>query len=330
MNGTGIGSHRKTATARPAQWTVEGAALDVLAQRVEEHFEENKPEPTSFPETAARVMDVAEHPDVDVSKLAHLIERDPAMAAGVLGLANSALHRRSTPVHSIRSAITLLGLRHVANVAVAVACRTLFDVEARVQRDLYPQWWDRLFHSALTEAFAASFVAMERLGRTSDTIFLAGMFHDIGKPLALRSLSALLISGQLPGIPSNRAIDTVLLRTHLAIGVSAQQTWQFPEATIETCRRHADPVVPKGEEFVDTHIVRLVSGLNDVRLGSEACELRGILIDSSRALGLGRDDVLSVARQVSDSAGQVGALFSVSDGSEEAGFLDSVTSWVDA
>ncbi|HET9957502.1 MAG TPA: HDOD domain-containing protein, partial [Polyangiaceae bacterium] len=83
---------RKT---RPERVQLTGAALDELTARVQKHFSENKPEPASFPAMASRVIDLAEHPDVDVARLAHLIERDPAICAAVLAVANSAANRRS-------------------------------------------------------------------------------------------------------------------------------------------------------------------------------------------------------------------------------------------
>ena len=307
------------------RWAVEGKHLDALLDRVRVHFACNKPEPASFPANAARVMDVAEHPNVDIARLAHLIERDPAMAAAVLSVANSALYRRGVPIHSVRSATTLLGLRQVASVAVGVACRALFDVEVRVQHALYPNWWSRLYHSSMTEAFASSFLAIERRKGTSDTVFLAGMFNDIGKALALRSLSALIVNGDVPGVPTDEVIDTVLQRTYVEFGVQAQRGWNLPESLIRVCEHQCDEQVPTGPEWLDTHVIRVVSGLNDLRMGSfEDATMQRSLTNSARALGFSREDLVTIARQVSDYAAQVSALFSTTDGANETGYLEWV------
>ncbi|HEY5956162.1 MAG TPA: hypothetical protein VIV60_06405, partial [Polyangiaceae bacterium] len=75
-----------TAPSGPARVHLDAAAVAALAERVTAHFEQHKPEPTSFPAIASRVIDLAEHPDVDVGRLAHLIERDPAICAAVLAV----------------------------------------------------------------------------------------------------------------------------------------------------------------------------------------------------------------------------------------------------
>jgi HD-like signal output (HDOD) protein len=248
------------------------------------------------------------------------------MCAAVLGVANSALYRRAVAVHSVRTAVTLLGLRQVASLAVGVACRALFDMEVRVQHDLYPVWWNRLFHGAMTEAFAASFVAIERRLGASDAVFLAGMFHDIGKSLVLRSLSAQLVNGAILGIPDDAAIEELLRRLHVPIGVAALRTWNLPEPIARVCETQRDDHVPDGRDWVDAHVIRIVSSLNDLRMGMlETAEPLSIIADSARALDLGRADILAVAGQVSEHAAQVGVLFSVADPADESGYIDFVT-----
>jgi HD-like signal output (HDOD) protein len=296
-----------------------------LASRVLSHFDKHQPEPTSFPAMASRVIDLAEHPDVDINRLAHLIERDPAICAAVLSVANSAAHRRSSAVQSVRIAIGLLGLKRVASIAVGVACRSLFDVELRVEHELFPNWWGRLFHAAMTEAFAASFVAMERARGASESIFLGGLLHNIGKSLSLRSLATLLISGQVQGIPDDESIEEVLRRTRVSIGVSALTAFNMPESLVLLCRRQDDEDLPSAEEWTDLYIVRLVSALNDLRMATVDTQapIRQML-GSARAMQLRSEDILAIARQVKEHAAQVELLFSVADGADETGYLEFV------
>jgi HD-like signal output (HDOD) protein len=318
-------SNRNGKHAGPARLALDALALDRLIIQVLTHFERHQPEPASFPALASRVIDLAEHPDVDVGRLAHLIERDPAICAAVLGVANSAANRRADPVQSVRTAVSLLGLKRVANIAVGVACRSLFDVELRVEHELFPGWWERLFHAAMTEAFTVSFIAMERSRHASEGIFLAGMLHNIGKSLALRSLSGLLISGELPSIPNDEAIEALLQRTRVAIGVSTLTTFNMPDQLIALCRHQDDTPLPAARENVEAHWVRLVSSLNELRMGTLATEIPiQVLLDSAQALAVSAEDVLAIARQLSDHSAQVGLLFSSNDGADESGYLEFV------
>jgi HD-like signal output (HDOD) protein len=325
---SGLGSHGTSHEQRRSNLTA--PELEELTSRVLVHFDQHKPEPASFPAMASRVIDLAEHPDVDINRLAHLIERDPAICAAVLAVANSAIHRRSSPVQSIRTAIGLLGLKRVASIAVGVACRSLFDVELRVEHELFSSWWGRLFHAAMTEAFAASFVAMERSRSASDSIFLAGLLHNIGKSLGLRSLATLIISGEVQGVPDDEAIEEVMRRARVPIGVGALTALNMPEGLVLLCARQDDEDLEGSIEWTDLHIVRLVSALNDLRMATvdTHAPIR-LLLGSARAMQLRSDAILAIAQQVSEHAAQVGLLFSVTDGANETGYLEFVARCLD-
>ncbi len=325
MAGSTTRVRRSRNEARPTRVALDAGALDALLAQVLRHFEQHQPEPASFPAMASRVIDLAEHPDVDIGRLAHLIERDPAICAAVLAVANSAVNRRAEPVQSTRTAISLLGLKRVASVAVGVACRSLFDVELRVEHELFPSWWERLFHAAMTEAFAASFAAMERSRHASEGVFLAGMLHNIGKSLALRSLSGLIIAGEVPGVPSDEAIELILQRSRVGIGVSALTTFNMPDPIVDVCRRQDEVPLGATRENVDVHYVRIVSALNELRMETLATELPiRVLVDSACALNMHIEDVLAVARQLSEHSAQVALLFSSTDGADETGYFEFV------
>lgn len=326
--GVGPGGPR----ARPI-WEPTADELSDLVGHVHEYFDAHRPEPASFPAMAARVIDVAEHPDVDVGRLTHLIEREPATCAAILAVANSPVYRRAIPVKAVRTAITLLGTRQVASIAVGVACRSLFDVEVRAQHDAYPHWWSRVFHAAMTEAFAGAFVSMERRVGAPDMVFLAGMFHDLGKSLVLRSLGGLLVAGALPGVPCDAAIESLIDKLHIELGVEAHRVFRLPDILLEACRRQRDVRLPKGPEWGDAHILRVVSGINDVRMSSRTSEdVEGALLSSARALSFSAADLRALGPQVAEHAAQVTVLFSAADGADDAGFaerLDAVVARLD-
>jgi HD-like signal output (HDOD) protein len=305
---------------------LDGPALDRLASLVRAHFDEHQPAPASFPAVASQVVDLVEHPNVDVARLAHLIEREPALCMAVLAVANSAANRRTSTVQNIRTAINLLGLKRVANIAVGVACRSLFDVEERVEYELFPHWWNRLFHAAMTDAFAASFVALQHQRSSSDGIFLAGMLHDLGKSLGLRALASLLISGAVSGVPDDNSVETLLSRNRAAIGAIALAKFNMSESLVALCARQDDENLPEAAEWSDAHIVRLVSAFNELRTTTVNTEqpIRRLLA-AARTMHLDAADLLAVAQQVSEQASHVSLLFSTTDETDETGYIDFVT-----
>ena len=99
----------------------------------------------------------------------------------------------------------------------------------------------------------------------------------------------------------------------------------MPDVLVTLCSRQDDDTLPNGNEWQDAHIVRLVAALNDLRMATvNTAEPMRLLLSSARTWGMQTNDILDIARQVSDHAGEVSALFAITDGSNETGYLDFV------
>ena len=73
----------------------------------------------TIPAVAMQVLELASRPDGTMAEVARLISRDPALAAKVLRVANSALYgfRRSTD--NLRQALNVLGLNSAMTLALS-------------------------------------------------------------------------------------------------------------------------------------------------------------------------------------------------------------------
>lgn len=259
-----------------------------MAELLMAHFQANRPGPASFPAVAARIVDLLNQEDPDIAALGTAVSQDPAITAQVLRVANSAAYQRGSEAQSLREAILRLGSRQVAEIALGVAGRSLFDVSLRMEFDLFQARWRELFVSTMTCAFTASHLAFrEQVGR-AERAFLAGMFHDIGTPLALRSLAKVLIEGQLPSSLPDVLVDEALDLAHVTVGLEIHEIWALPHAIQGLCEQHHAPELPAEEAFAEAHVLRLVTGL--ARLQRETPDLRHLpeARQSLRALGLDR------------------------------------------
>jgi len=236
--------------------------VERLVPRVMDHFARNHPDPTSFPALAVRIIDLLNEPDVDMARLLKAISPDPAISINVLRVANSALYNRGTDVNEMRMAVMRIGLRGVGEIAAGVAGRSLFDVGLRVEYEIFGQRWSDLFLDTMAVAFGASQFAFEQHVGRADRAFLAGMFHDMGKSLALRSLAALVITGEVEAPLPDPVVDEVLERVHVDIGCAVHGIWGLPAHLQDICRRHHDPAVPDGADDMEIHILRMVSGVH--------------------------------------------------------------------
>jgi len=234
-----------------------------VAGLVIEHFRKNRPGPASAPSLSLQILNLVASPRTGAADLARLVQNDPALAASVLHVANSAYYRGVAEVESVRDAVARIGLEEAARVAGALAAKSLFSPRMRQEFAAFSGMWSDLFLRAVTVATVSASLAMREPPARSDRAYLGGMLLDVGKSVALRSISALALDGAVQ--PSPDRVRRVLEQVHLEIGGEVHQEWSLPQYLTVLCVRHHDDVVPAEPEFADLHVVRLVSALEDLR-----------------------------------------------------------------
>ncbi|MFO0583848.1 MAG: HDOD domain-containing protein [Anaeromyxobacter sp.] len=285
------------------------AAEREIAGALLEHFEANRPGPASFPAIATKVLELVRDPEVQVPALARLIEDDPALSAAVLVLGNSALYRGVQELRTVKEAIARLGLTEVARIAAALSTRSLYQAGVRAEFAAFAPQWNRLFFHAATTARAGADLAKARRLAEPEAVYLAGMLHDVGKSLALRSLAALTIAGQAE-VKDDDALERILHRVHVEVGGAAHQEWGLPRHVAEVAVLHHDAAVPAGPEHAGLHVVRLVSALH---LLHERAALHpdaaAEAIQSARALGVGPERVAALVNAIAETEDWVSMMF---------------------
>lgn len=132
-----------------------------------------------LPVAATKAVTMARAPDCSLPKLAAVIETDPALAASVLKLANSALYRPARPLTSLELAIVRLGLRECCNLILTAGMRGLFlRTQPRLKRTCDTLW----HHSFLTACLCRRLNTAFALGFQGEE-FSGGLFHDLGRLL---------------------------------------------------------------------------------------------------------------------------------------------------
>lgn len=288
---------------RRADPSIKKICADVI-----EEFWNDRPDPLAFPRLATQLIETLENPDAELKQIVALVQQEPAVAASLLKAANSPLFRRGAPVPDLAAAVVKLGLRTVGQLASGVASQALFDMQARATLQMHAARWKALFHHSLTTAFAAASLAERCKLPHPDRAFSAGLLHDVGKSLALRSLSALQLAGRLPGDLADDVVDEVLERTHVELGSEMHVAWTLPDYLQAVCAHHHDEVVDDTAELRLVHVVRVVSGLATLRRNPEARSLLPSVIQSVRALGLDRVRVRIIRSQLDELADKVHAI----------------------
>ena len=284
------------------------AAELALAERVLEHFRRNRPGPAAAPSLSLRLLNLVASPRAEVGEMVRLISADPALAAGVLTVANSVAYRGREEIETVRAAVVRLGMAEVARVAGAVGARSLFHPRLKAELAAHGARYAGLFHRALTVASGAAALTLQRPGGRSDRAYLGGMLFDVGKSIALRSLAALAAQPGAPPLDPATA-DRVLDRVHVEVGGECHQEWNLPRYLTVIAVRHHDPAIPPDPEFAELHAVRLCGALLDLREPSVAARAAGEIVQSARALALDPLAVRAVDAELRSAAQRAASAF---------------------
>jgi HD-like signal output (HDOD) protein len=185
-----------------------------------------KVELPSFPEIAARVRRVLADPRSSLKQVLRVVGSEPALAARLMRMANSAsLNRSGRAITDLSAAINRIGYNMVRSAAISFAMaqmrqsNKLAGLESRLK-----ELWQR---STLVAAYA--FVLARTCAEVNpDEAMLAGMMHGIGK---LHILTRTLRDKELCADPV--LLNGVIADWHAAIAKAILENWHFSQETAE-------------------------------------------------------------------------------------------------
>jgi len=123
-----------------------------------------------------KVKDAVNNLDVDVHRIAKILEADPAIVGRLIQVANSPIHRAMGPVDSIRAAVIRIGLASTRDLVICFAIKQLFNSASPLLLKRMKQLYDDSTEiAAIAYAVAKNATTLE-----PDSMLLAGLVHDIG------------------------------------------------------------------------------------------------------------------------------------------------------
>lgn len=192
---------------------------------------------SSLPSPGATITDLdaaISSGDIDLEEISHIVSRDPAIAAKVLQLVNSAFFGLPRSVGDIRMAITYLGVITIRHLLLATDIFRAFEDRATFlrRRDL-----DALQSRAIAVATKAADLVQAPSDR--ECAFLAGLVHDIGV-LALTTcrLEDLGLAGSLTGSVSLDDVERALEISHAEVGAYLLTIWGVPDTVVRAVGDH--------------------------------------------------------------------------------------------
>jgi HD-like signal output (HDOD) protein len=192
-----------------------------------------KVELPSFPDIAMRVRQVLADESVSPEKVVRVVGSEPALAARLLQLANSAaLNFSGKAVTDLRTAIARMGFNMVRSAAIAFAMSQLKKVDSLkgLEVPLEALWRRSAGVAAMSHAVA------RRLAKVNpDTALLAGLLHGIGQ------LYILTRTAKHPKLFANEAVYHNIVRDwHSSIAKALLENWDMAEEIVEAVGNYED------------------------------------------------------------------------------------------
>jgi HD-like signal output (HDOD) protein len=179
------------------------------------------------------VLEDCRDDDSGARRVADTVSRDPALAAHVLRVANSAAYAPPEPIVSLPHAVGRMGLTSVAQIVVAVC------VKGRVFRaDRYTHLLEAVWPQSAVAAGWAREVARLR-GRDPEGAFLVGLLHDVGRPVVLQAL--IDIEKQTRRAFGDQQAGLAMDYLHPRVGAQLMRLWNMPESMASAIAWHHDP-----------------------------------------------------------------------------------------
>jgi diguanylate cyclase (GGDEF)-like protein len=180
----------------------------------------------SPPAVAQQIIALARDPNTDISQVAAAIGRDPALAAKLLRVANSALYSRQRKSTNLRQALIVLGLQGATTLALGFSLVGTYRGLKSNGVD-YDRYWRRAILSA---SAARCFGALQNASAVDD-IFLAALLQDIAILGIDRAVPDFY--GDLPRNASHHEFSGYesarLGIDHAELGAWLLEYWKLPE-----------------------------------------------------------------------------------------------------
>lgn len=193
----------------------------------------------SLPEVCMQVQSVADDPRSTASDMGAVIAQDPALTARLLQLVNSAYFGFPAKVETVTRAVSLVGLRQLKTLALAVSAVELFDRVPAEHVSMVSFWSHSIFCGLLSRELASACRVLH-----GERLFVAGLLHDIGRLMIYshRPGEAERIHRHMDsnGIDLTAAERSVLGYDHAELGGVLLKSWQLPDALQTAVAYHHD------------------------------------------------------------------------------------------
>lgn len=215
-----------------------------------------------FNPVALELQKLVNDASVPLARIEATLQRDPALSAQVLRMANSSMYSGLSSITTLRQALTRVGAQQVLRLVLAAAQLSLYQSHHPLFKRHLGEMWKTAYASAMGAAWLAN---RSGHGEMAEQAFLAGLLHDVGKLVILRAIEQLTFDRAFDRPLPDAVAMEMIEALHGEFGHELMQRWNLPEEYCVIGRDH------HAEKFDNGNVLMTV-----VRLIDQICCKMGI------------------------------------------------------
>ena len=209
-------------------------------------------------DSAVRLMSIIGNREHTLQDVVRIVETDSTLAARILRTVNSAAFGLTNSVDSVNRAVSYLGDKTVAGIALEICASSLYQSPL----DGYMTGKGQLWRHCLRTAIASREIAKHSKSDTNPEVaYTAGLLHDIGKSVLdewLSKRAPITFEALDAGEEDFQEAEKSLIDTdHAEAGALLISAWGLPRSLQEAVRHHHSPSQASEEYSALTYAVHL-------------------------------------------------------------------------
>lgn len=200
-------------------------------------------------------LNMAVQHERSMDQIADIIMTDTNLTARLLKVVNSSFYGFPRHIENISQAITLIGMRELRDLTLATCVLSIFK-GIPVELATMETFWQ---HSIGCGLAARALAARLDSDHKPETIFVAGLLHDIGRlviylqvPQLGREINLRSRANKMSLYESEKA---VLGFCHAEVGGLLLEKWNLPEILVEAVQYHHRPTEASDQNAVAADLV---------------------------------------------------------------------------
>ncbi len=218
----------------------------------------------TFPENILELQQLCNNKDSSIDEISSRISRDPALTADVIKLSNSAGFVPGKKISTIKEAVKIIGLKNLYLILTASAAKKILGNKYKK----FELIWE---HCVRVAYYSRQISKIKNLANLSDSAFITGLLHDIGKIVLLSTDESIIHT--ISEITKNKQLRSSSILEEISIGIShaeigglIAEKWNFPDDLKIPIANHHSPLNSEADYKELTYIVYFANMLCGIEI----------------------------------------------------------------